>query len=145
MKFSKFILLACLFACIGITTEVFFTAFYNVGKSVLAGVKPDWSLTGHTYVWMFFIYALIPFFAYYILTPLKKINIFLKAFIGVLLIYIVEFTSGWALEKLSGKCPWEYTEGYHLMGYIRFDYAPAWFMFALMVILIYEMLMKRIK
>lgn len=145
MKFSKLVLLSCIFACIGITTEIFFTAFYDVAKAIMAGNKPNWSLTGTTYVWMFFIYALIPLFAHFVLTPLKKLNIFIKAFIGVLIIYIVEFSSGWALEKLTGKCPWEYTEGYHFMGYIRFDYAPAWFLFALMIILIFEMLMKRLK
>jgi hypothetical protein len=145
MKFSKLLLLSFMFACIGITTEIFFTAFYDVVKTTLAGNKPNWSLTGKTYVWMFFIYGLIPFFLHFLYSPLKKLSIIWKALIGVVLIFAVEFAAGWALEKITGKCPWEYTEGYHVMGYIRLDYAPFWFLFAMMVILIYEMLIKRIK
>jgi uncharacterized membrane protein len=145
MKFSKLLLLAFLFACIGITTEIFFTAFYDVAKALMASNKPNWSLTGKTYVWMFLIYATIPFFLHFLYAPIKKYNIFIKGLIGVILIFAVEFASGWALEKLTGKCPWEYTEGYHIMGYIRLDYAPFWFVFAVFVILLYEMLQKRLR
>jgi hypothetical protein len=144
VKVSKLLLLSFLFACVGITVEIFFTAFYGVAKSLTAGEPINWSLTGKTYVWMFFIYASIPFFAKTILSKLDHLHLFLKAAIGVVIIFIVEFIAGWLLEIITGKCPWEYTEGWHIMGYIRLDYAFFWYIFALGVILLYQTLEKRL-
>ena len=143
MKAKQFLLLSFLFACVGMTVEIFFTAFYGVFKSIMASEAINWSLTGKTYVWMFLIYGLIPFFAKTVLHKLHHLHLFLKAAIGVVLIYLVEFIAGWLLELITGKCPWEYTEGWQIMGYIRLDYALFWYFFALGVILLYETLERR--
>lgn len=144
MKTSNLLLLSFLFACVGITVEIFFTAFYDVVKNLQTGSPIDWSLTGKSYVWMAFIYGLIPFILKWIYPFLTKFNLFIKAAIGVIFIFIIEFISGWLLEVITGKCPWEYTEGWHVMGYIRLDYTLFWYFFALGVILLYQTLEKRL-
>ena len=52
---------------------------------------------------------------------------------NVLGIYIVECSTGFLLEQITGKCPWEYTSGWHLLGYIRLDYFPSWLAFAFII------------
>ncbi|MFN4122440.1 MAG: putative ABC transporter permease [Flavobacteriales bacterium] len=65
-----------------------------------------------------------------------------KAMISMLVIFAIEFILGWLLDQLAGKCPWEYQEGWHVAGYIRLDFAPAWFVFAWMVIYIHDLLIN---
>ena len=53
------------FSCMGITTEIIFTAIVSfINQTPLCG-KPPLALAGFTYVWMIFIYALIPIIGHY--------------------------------------------------------------------------------
>ena len=46
----------------------------------------------------------------------------------MLCIFSAEYISGFILEMTVGVCPWDYTAAkYNIDGYIRLDYAPAWF------------------
>jgi len=142
---AKKIIMSLIFACVGVSTEVVFTAFYELISAVSKGTHAgDYSLMGKSYVWMLFIYASIPFFIRAIFPDVHKPHLIIKAFVGVILIYIVEYFSGWVLELFTGRCPWKYEEGWHIHGYIRLDFAPAWFVFALMILLIYKVLHERI-
>jgi len=51
----------------------------------------------------------------------------MSIFVGM--VYLIEFSAGFLLDKLTGQCPWEYTTGWHVMGYIRLDYALFWAVF----------------
>lgn len=49
------------------------------------------------------------------------------AFVYLLVIYLIEFSSGWALKRLLGRCPWDYGIGHWTpMGLINLKYAPFW-------------------
>ncbi len=119
-----------LYGGLGITTEVFFTAVVDL---FVAGTFEDLSLKGHSYVWMFPIYGsasiLFPFFFAY----LKKWNRLLRYLTYGLAILLVELITGFVLEQLTGKCPWEYQTGWHFSGYIRFDYLPLWMLFGALI------------
>lgn len=143
-RLPKIILLSLIFACIGITTEVIFTSLSQVYQSYFSNGVIDWALGGKTYLWMFFIYMMIPliFKAFY--PFVENYNIFIRAVIAVLFVYIIEFSTGFFLEIITGVCPWKYTEGLHLFGYIRIDYFPFWFVFALIIINVYQSLDKRL-
>ena len=133
----------CLFfICLGITTEVFFTAFSDLLSGLQSG-NPDWSLTGHTYVWMAFIYVLIPFLFGWGYELVKDFPLLVRLLVYTTFIYVVEFASGWLLEVLTGACPWEYTVGWHVMGYIRLDYFPFWMVFGLILESLYRFLEQR--
>jgi len=144
MKIPKILIVSLLFACIGITTEVIFTAFSNLVISIADNTPLNWSLTGKTYVWMFFIYALIPFLFKLFKPFFDGKSFFFKVFLGIFVIYLVEFLSGLLLKLLLGACPWEYTTGLHVLGVIRLDYFPAWAVFAALVIYVNELLEHRI-
>jgi len=144
MKIPKIILLSLIFACIGITTEVIFTSLSKFVKSLLINSPINWSLAGKTYAWMFFLYAMIPILFKIFNSYVEKYSIITKAVITVFIIYIIEFLSGAFLQLIIGKCPWKYTEGIHVFGFIRLDYFPFWFIFALLIIYVYQILDKRL-
>lgn len=121
------------FACFGITAEIFFVAFGNLITQTQLWDEPLWSLTGKTYVWMFPIYMLIPIIAGSLFDKVRDWHIVLRLLLYVSMIYLVEFSSGFLLEQITGKCPWEYTTGWHIMGYIRLDYLPSWTFFAFII------------
>jgi hypothetical protein len=136
--------LVLFFGCLGITCEIFMVAFSNLITGTQLFNEPIWSLTGKSYVWMFPIYALIPVLGGPIMKKFKALPLIIRLFIYAGIIYIVEFSSGFLLEQLTGKCPWEYTTGWHLMGYIRLDYIPLWMAFAYLVESLYFFLDKRL-
>ena len=117
-----------LMASVGVGLEVAFTAlsdFRTVGRR----------LTGQSYLWMFPIYALsYPLLA--VAWPvLEDVPWPLRGLIYVVAFFVVEYASGWLIRRLVGECPWE--AGYHtarwgIHGLVRLDYAPAWFVVALL-------------
>lgn len=136
--------LVLFFGCLGITCEIFMVAFSNLIKGAQLFHEPIWSLTGKSYVWMFPIYALIPILGGPIMNKCKNLPLLIRLLIYAGVIYLIEFSSGFLLEQLTGKCPWEYTSGWHLMGYIRLDYIPFWMAFAYLAELLYVYLDKKL-
>jgi hypothetical protein len=141
----KKIFLSLFFACFGVTTEVFFVAMSNLIKQTPYCNEALWSLTGKTYVWMLPIYALIPVIAGPLFKKIGAWNILLRLLCYTTLILIVEFCAGFMLEQLTGKCPWEYTTGWHFMGYVRLDYIPAWMFFSFLIEYFYLYLDRNLK
>ncbi len=88
----------------------------------------NYALTSTTYLWMFFIYGLAVFFEP-IHDRIRSENFLIRGFVWVFLIYAIEFSTGFLLEKIIGYCPWDYSNStaYTFFGYIRLDYFPAWF------------------
>jgi uncharacterized membrane protein len=128
------------FACIGITTEIFFTAISSVVESMLNNEPISWRLLGFSYIWMFPIYGLIAFLAPIVFGLLSKYPLILRLFLAAIVIFCVEFITGFLLDQLTGSCPWEYKHGYHVMGYIQLEYLPAWMLFVFMIEKIYKYL-----
>jgi uncharacterized membrane protein len=114
------VLLLC---ALGMALEVVFTA---VAEHPSSG---DRRLKGYTYLWMAPIYALV-YPACALLVPmLAPYPTAVRGVIYMLIIYAVEYSSGWLLRKLVGECPWE--RGYRdakwgVHGLIRLDFAPGW-------------------
>lgn len=108
---------------VGLALEVVFTALMDYPAS------GDRRLKGYTYVWMAPIYALIYPFSTVLVPRLAPYPAPARGIIYMLLIFAVEYSSGWLLRKLVGECPWE--SGYrkakwNVHGLIRLDFAPAW-------------------
>jgi uncharacterized membrane protein len=141
----KKLFLCLFFACFGATTEVFFVAITNLINQSPYCNEPLWSLTGKTYVWMLLIYALIPVIVSPIIEKISAWNLLFRLLFYTILILIVEFVAGFTLEQLTGKCPWEYTTGWHFMGYIRLDYIPAWMFFSFLIEYLYLFIDKSLK
>lgn len=128
----KKIFLFCAFACVGITAEIFFTALSDLISMMEKG-EVNWKLQGKSYIWMFPIYGLAGIFFPIALKFIGKYHILIRAAIWASGILVVEFIMGALLEFFTGQCPWEYTTGWHVMGYIRLDYFPFWAAFGIMI------------
>jgi uncharacterized membrane protein len=58
-----------------------------------------------------------------------------------LLIFFTEYTTGLILKLLTGICPWDYSgTPFSVSGFIRLDYAPAWFAAGLLFEKLHDML-----
>lgn len=120
-----------IFGAMGIIIEVVFTGL----KSLMIG---DWNATGQTYLWMFGVYAVAGTALAAVRNSVKiSANQYANAVLLTFLVYVpmiygFEFLSGWILLKVIGSVPWQYESGVTVMGLIRLDYAPFWFLLALL-------------
>jgi len=114
------------YACVGISMEVFFTAFYPLFSD---SIEFSWSLSGNSYVWMFLIYGSASMLFPFGFRIIGTWNIIIRILIYGIAIIGVELIAGAIIRSLVGFCPWEYQEGWHFDGLIRFDYLPLWMVF----------------
>ena len=122
-----------LWGTLGLSTEIVFTALVDVYHAIRNHTPIDWGLTGHSYIWMYFIYGSGALLFPLVHKHLKGFQLLLRIFLIALGIFIVEFITGFVLDKLTGHCPWQYTSRWNVMGYIRLDYLPAWMVFAYII------------
>jgi len=123
------------FIVLGITLEVFWT-------SILDSIKTkNPRLTGVSYLWMFPIYAVVPFIYISVLARFQNTSIFLKGIIYMLGFYVLEFISGYLIRKAVGVSPWDYKNHSiklfgkkyksSLDGFICLEYAPVWYLYGI--------------
>lgn len=111
------------FGILGLLIEVFFTGI----ASVLHG---DARARCQTYLWMFPVYAGAGLTFSWIDSNLHW-HWLAKAPVYTALIYFTEFTSGYVLKRLIGRCPWDYGLSHWTpLGLINLKYLPWWFALA---------------
>ncbi len=130
---QKTLLRFYLWGTLGLSTEIVFTALVDVYHALRDHTPINWGLTGHSYVWMFFIYGVGAVLFPLVHRHLRGFQLLLRIFLVALGIFVVEFITGFILDKLTGHCPWQYTSRWNIMGYIRLDYLPAWMGFAYII------------
>lgn len=119
---------ALLLCAVGLAMEVIFTAIMEYSSG------GDLRLRGYTYLWMVPIYALVYPFCRLLYPRLSSYPMLIRGCFYMIIIYAVEYASGFLLRRLVGQCPWEgeYRKAkWHLHGLIRLDFAPAWIVAAL--------------
>lgn len=79
------------FACMGLSTEVVFTALMSVINQEPHCGKPLIALAGYTYVWMVFIYASIPLLGYFFFDKIKHRPLFVRLLTYTVFVYVIEF------------------------------------------------------
>jgi len=126
------------FAGFGIFVEVIFRAFTNTLEQFYFNQPVDLTLRTNIYFWMIPIYG----FSYVLLNAvyqkLVAFPILFQLLILTVSIFVIEYSTGFALQQIIGKCPWEYKIGYHLHGLIRLDYIPVWMLFSYLLLLFYK-------
>lgn len=138
---KKNLLLFIAFGCLGITTEIFFTAFMDNIESYRLHKQVDVGLKGYSYIWMFPIYGFGVLFFKTLYVYFREFNVLFRLFLIASLIILIEFLVGFLLDALIGKCPWHYDKGIHILGFARLDYLPFWMIFAFFMERIYLFLL----
>jgi hypothetical protein len=89
----------------------------------------DARLAGTTYLWMFPIYGAIAFLYEPLHDALRGWPWLGRAAAYAIGFTAVEWASGWAIERATGRCPWDYVAGGARLAinpYVRWDYFPVW-------------------
>jgi len=115
---------AVIYGCLGLLIEVLFTSIHSI-------IEGDRDATGYTYLWMLPIYG----FAALALEAISNAlpwPFYLKALVYIPVIYGTEALSGWTIQQITGKIPWDYEHGpWTPMGLINLKYAPFWLLLAM--------------
>lgn len=75
---------------------------------------------------MFFIYGAGAFLQP-VMRHIAKYPLVMRGSVYVLVIFAIEFTCGYIMT-LFHACPWDYSSArFNVLGIIRLDYAPLWF------------------
>ena len=134
---KKKVFLFIVFGCLGISVEVIFTAFSKLITELYSSKLVDFALLGNSYVWMFFIYGIgsIAFPVLYNL--INHFHLLFRLLIYAIVIFIIEFLTGFLLDVIMGSCPWKYNGYFAICGYIQLSYVFFWMGFGYMVERIY--------
>lgn len=117
--------------------EVIFTALTD------SLPRRDWRLVGTTYLWMFPIYGSIAFFYEPVHDFIREMPWMVRAVIWSLGFTAVELLSGWLIARLTGRCPWDYSEKrWAINPYIRWDFFPVWAVIGLALEPIHDFLVR---
>lgn len=97
-----------------------------------------------TYIWMYPIYGLM-----ILLEPvhdlIRKWPVVLRGGVYTIMIFGIEYTTGWIIRELIGKCPWDYGIGpYSIDGLITLRFIPVWFVGGLLFEKLNDLLATRI-
>jgi uncharacterized membrane protein len=112
-----------IFGLFGLLIEVFFGAS---GDLIQHG---RWNLRGGTSPWMMFDYGLLGIILMPVAQPMKRRGVPLpvRAILYMVMIFAVEFVSGWVFDLLGIKI-WDYSDKrFNLYGYITLMYTPFWY------------------
>ena len=128
-----------LYGCAGCCFEILFTGI----KCWVHSHFQDWTFRGKSYIWMFPIYGLLVFLFEPLHNAIRQWIFPVRGIIYVSGFFLIEFLTVWVLQLLTGKCPWDYSgKKYSYKGLIRFDYAPIWFLFCLLMEPFHDLLMR---
>jgi len=131
MKFKKILILIIVMGMIYINMEVIFRAL--VGELVKNGYNVKYlSLMGVTSIWM----GLIGGLSGLTIGLMNEINfkgknlpIWVQSVVGMTLVFIIEFISGYILNVKLGMNIWDYKNyPLNIMGQVTACYIPIWFL-----------------
>jgi uncharacterized membrane protein len=120
----------------GWSTEIVWTAFYELRSARKKDNPIDWSLAGKTYLWMLPIYGSAGLLFERVHSGLAGASLGwpVRGLVYMVGCFAVEFVTGAILKAVTRKIPWDYSSArWNVLGLIRLDYAPAWFAFGLVL------------
>jgi uncharacterized membrane protein len=125
-----------IYGLIGWVAETIYTGFGSL-------LKGDLTMRAWTYIWMFPIYGLM-----ILLEPIhdriRNLPIAVRGGIYTVLIFGIEYATGWILRELIGKCPWNYGVGpYTIDGLINLSFIPVWFIGGLIFEKLHDFLKRK--
>lgn len=124
-----------IYGLLGWCLEIFWTGLNSL-------LKGDIKLIGFSSIWMFPIYGLAMFLEI-IHNRIRNLPIIERGVVYTLLIFFIEFTTGWVLKFIIGACPWDYSSSsLSISGIIRLDFAPLWFATGLLFEKVHDTLLK---
>jgi uncharacterized membrane protein len=128
-----------LYGLLGWCAEVVWTALVDFRRT------RDARLAGTTYLWMFPIYGQIAFLYEPVHDAIRAAPLPARALVWALGFTAVEWASGWAIERVTGRCPWDYAAAgvrFAINPYVRWDYLPLWAAVGLLLEPVHDFLLR---
>ena len=109
-----------IYGLVGLVAETLFTGLGSL-------LKGDLTMRAWTYIWMLPIYGLM-----ILIEPvhdrIRDLPVVFRGGVYTIIIFGIEYTTGWSLRELIGRCPWDYGTGtYSIDGLIKLSFIPVWF------------------
>lgn len=105
--------------------------------------KRDWRLIGTTYLWMFPIYGLLAILYEPVHDLIRDYPIIVRALIWSVGFTIVELSAGWLIERITGRCPWDYSDRrFAINAYVRWDFFVVWAIIGLALEPVHDFLVR---
>jgi len=114
-----------IYGLLGWNMEVIWTGLYSLSTG-------DVNMQGSTSLWMFIIYGSSVFILEPVHHHIRDWRWPIRGMIWVILIWFIEYTTGFMLREFLGIKPWNYEGKFAIDGLVRLDYAPAWFIAGLL-------------
>jgi hypothetical protein len=112
-----------LYGLLGWCAEIVWTALLDFART------RDARLAGTSYLWMFPIYGLVAFLYEPLHDAIRAWPWPARAALWSAGFTAVEWASGWAIARATGRCPWDYVAAgarFAINPYVRWDYLPLW-------------------
>jgi hypothetical protein len=112
-----------LYGLLGWCAEIVWTAATGFAA------KRDPRLAGTTYLWMFPIYGLLAPLYEPLHDAVRGWPLLGRAALWAVGFSAVEWATGWAIARATGRCPWDYVAAgarFAANPYVRWDYLPLW-------------------
>ncbi|NLK36409.1 MAG: hypothetical protein GX301_13420 [Gracilibacteraceae bacterium] len=126
------------FVVYGLAGWIAETIFTGLGSLI----KGDLTMHTRSYIWMFPIYGLM-----ILLEPvhdnIRNTPVVVRGGVYTIIIFGIEFITGWILKELIGECPWNYSSlPYSIDGIITLSFIPVWFFGGLLFEKLHDYLMR---
>jgi len=130
----SFLMSFATFSVIGLATESMFTGVRHQLRRLWRGHRPDWMLPCHTYSWSILVFGLSSAIAFPMidaaLPGFYGWHWVLRGLVFAFGTYAWEFFWGFAIEELTGRCPWQYKDSpWRIWRYCEPWYAGYWFLY----------------
>jgi len=103
----------------------------------------DWRLVGRTFLWMFPIYGLIAVLYEPVHDLIREAPLILRAAVYSVGFTVVEYISGWVIERITGRCPWDYSDKrFAINKYVRWDFFIVWAVIGLALEPVHDLLVE---
>lgn len=125
-----------IYGLVGWVAETLFTGLGSL-------LKGDLTMHAWTYIWMFPIYGLM-----ILLEPvhdrIRNLPVVFRGGVYTVIIFGIEYLTGWILRELIGRCPWDYGTGpYIIDGLINLSFIPVWFIGGLAFEKLHDFLIRK--
>lgn len=105
--------------------------------------RRDWRLVGTSYLWMFPIYGLLAILYEPVHDLIREFPLVGRAVIWALGFTAVEWFTGRLIERITGRCPWDYSDKrFAINPYIRWDFFPVWAIIGLALEPVHDFLVR---
>ncbi len=113
-----------IYGALGWCSEIIWTAVTNK----VSGRSRNSLLMGETSLWAFPMYGLIAFLYEPLHNLLRGRPLFFRALAYLLGFWTIEYAGGWAVWRIAGKKPWDYSRspGGSWNGLIRWNFILVW-------------------